>query len=325
MTDFATGFNKDEILKRCLDADVVVFQRPNDSVRVDLMRHLKQKGKFVVFENDDTYLPDKGVPLNMLGSDKARELAIALSNNLTSAMRVADLVIASTETLANEYRQTTDKPVEVLKNTVDPMDEFTRKRVPGKTRIGFIGSVSTNDDYTHIIPAILELDKRDDITFVCLGHYRHNDKYKGYEADDAFWDTVKNVEWHTFVPATRYHKKLSDMALDMALIPRKDNYFNRCKSNVKFLECSLHRIPVIAQGFTTGDSPYQYGNDSEYMQVVTKDEDWLPTVENTIKNYDKYARLANDAHDFVLKEYNIKTYAPYWRQIIEKYYYANRP
>ena len=40
------------------------------------------------------------------------------------------------------------------------------------------------------------------------------------------------------------------------LIPRGENYFNRCKSNIKFLEASMCEIPVIAQSFTTNDSPY---------------------------------------------------------------------
>lgn len=324
MTEYVQqSWDKDTMHKRALEADVVVFQRPNDGYRVELMKALKMKGKFIVFDNDDTYLPDKGVPLNMLGSDKARELAIHLSENLTKALKIADLVIASTHTLAEEYRQTATCPVVVCKNTIDPLDEYPRKRIPGNTRIGFIGSVSSNDDYSHIKDVIRHLDNTNKVTFVVLGHIRGGVDYKAYINDDAFWSTIKNVEWHNFVPATRYHKKLSEMALDIALIPRKDNYFNRCKSNIKFLECSLHKVPVIAQGFSTKDSPYQFGKDKKYMQIVTKDEDWLPVIENTIKNYDQYAKLAEKAHDYVLGNYNIRKYAKEWRQIIEQHY-ANR-
>lgn len=80
---------------------------------------------------------------------------------------------------------------------------------------------------------------------------------------------------------------------------------------------SLLRIPVIAQGFTTNDSPYQDVYDAKHMQVITNDEDWLPAIENTMKNYKQYATLADKAHDYVLKNYNIKKYAPKWREAIE--------
>lgn len=303
------------IKQQCDNSDVLVFQRPNDSTRVDLMRLYKRAGKFIVFENDDTYLPDKGVPLNMLGSNQARNLAIELSRNIEQTLKIADLVIASTEALAAEYRAITHKPVVVRKNTIDPLDEWSRKRREGKTRIGFIGSVTSNFDYTDVKDQIRELAFRKDIELVALGNFKGQ---RGYEDDDAFWGSMP-VEWHSFVPVTRYYKKIADMQLDIALIPRGDNYFNRCKSNIKFLELSLLKIPIIAQGFTTNDSPYQGKNDKKYMQIVTDNSTWLKTVDNTIKNYTKYATLAEQAHDYVLEEYNIRKYAPKWRQIIEQY------
>ena len=317
VTDFASQVvDNDDVANRALLADVVVFQRPNDATRVELMEKLKQAGKFVVFENDDTYLPDKGVPLNMLGSDKAREIAVNLSKNIERALNVADLVIASTDTLANEYRQATKSPVVVRKNCIDPLDEWPRKTIPGEFRVGFIGSVASNTDYYHIKEIISELAHRGDTKIVVLGNKPGT---RGYETDDDFWQNLPNVEWHTFVPATRYHKKLADLALDVALIPRADNYFNRCKSNIKFLECSLQRIPVIAQGFSSGDSPYQGRKDRKYMQIAHNKDQWRIAVENVRNDPEKYATLANKAHDYVLDTYNIETYANDWKNIIKQY------
>jgi len=45
--------------------------------------------------------------------------------------------------------------------------------------------------------------------------------------------------------------------LDMIIIPRSDSMFNRCKSNLKFLENSMLEIPSVCQSFSTGDSPYE--------------------------------------------------------------------
>jgi glycosyltransferase involved in cell wall biosynthesis len=321
VTDFiGKEMDQKDISERALAADAVVFQRPNDVYRVEAMRLLKQKGKFIVFDNDDTYLPGKGVPLNMLGSDKAREIAVRLSENIEKALNIADLVIASTDTLANEYRSMTKSPVVVRKNTIDPLDEWPRKTQRGKFRIGFIGSVASNTDYYHIKGLIEELAYRIDTTIVVLGSKKGS---PGFEQDDDFWHNLPNVEWHNFVPTTRYHKMLADLALDVALIPRADNYFNRCKSNVKFLECSLQRIPVIAQGFSTGDSPYQHRKDKKYMQIANTEDEWRTAVENVRNDREKYATLADKAHDYVLEHYNIETYAKDWKNIIIQY--ATRP
>lgn len=321
VTNFSGGhWDIDEIRRECERADVLVFQRPNDNTRVELMRLFQQKGKFIVFENDDTYLPDKGVPLNMLGSDKAKDIAIQLSKNIERALKTADLIIASTPLLANEYRLFTQKPIIVRHNTVDPLDEWPRKRLHGdKLRVGFVGSVSSNNDWLHVADTIRKMDDSGLYQIVVLGNYRGQ---RGYEKDEEFWYTLKNLEWHTFVPVTRYYKKIADMQLDVAMIPRSDNYFNRCKSNIKFLEMSLLKIPVVAQGFSTNDSPYQGKQDKKYMTVVTKNEDWWETMEDVRNDYNKYATLAESAHDYVVENYNIEKYAKKWRQIIEQY--ANR-
>ena len=84
-----------------------------------------------------------------------------------------------------------------------------------------------------------------------------NEVYKKIYVDEyAFWNKV-NVEWHSFVSSDVYYEYLNDLKLDMVIIPRSDSYFNRCKSNLKFLECSMLEVPVIGQSFPTGDSPYK--------------------------------------------------------------------
>ena len=58
-----------------------------------------------------------------------------------------------------------------------------------------------------------------------------------------------------------YFDTLNDLELDIMMIPRKDNYFNKCKSNIKFLEASMCEIPVITNYFK--DSPYE--KDGDYV------------------------------------------------------------
>lgn len=311
-----SGIDQEELQRKVEMADTVVFQRPNNSHIYEFARNLKAQGKKIIFENDDTYLIGKGIDLARLENTQQRQLAIQFAQYTDQFLRFADGAIASTTVLADEYSKINPN-VTVLKNTIDPLDEWEcKKNETGKFRVGFIGSVTTNDDYIHIKDQIRKLDERGDVTIVILG-LKHKDgsQISFMKPDIAFWSELKNVEWHPYVNVTEYMLTLSELALDLAIIPRKDNYFNRCKSNLKALEMSLLNIPVLAQSFK--DGPYN-GDISPYLTLVSDNGEWYNTIVKIKDEYAPYKALAEEAHDFVLKEYNIETYAKTWVDEIHK-------
>lgn len=309
-------FNEKEIVENAKKADIIVVQRPNEEKRYKLIKALKALGKKVVFDNDDTYLPDKGIPMHLLQNDKQREIARQMSDYLNNSLKICDGVIASTETLANEYRAINTNTI-VLKNTVDPSDALTCKvNNTGKFRIGLIGSVTTNDDYIHIKDTIKKLDATGNYTFVVFGvRYKDGRILSACDEDNAFWSSLKNVEWQHFVPVNEYYFTIARLALDLAIIPRKEHYFNQCKSNLKFLEMSLLKIPVLAQGFSDGTSPYQ-GIDEEYMTVIIDNDEWYGKIEEIRSDYGRFKTLALEAHKYVLKNYNVREFASEWKKQI---------
>lgn len=314
----ATDIPHTKIVEKAKSADIIVLQRPNSKETLELVKILKSMGKKVVFENDDTYLVGKGILLERLENDRQRKLAVEMSKLTNEILALCDGAIASTEILADEYRAINPNVI-VLKNCIDPLDKFPSKpNTTGKFRVGFIGSVTTNDDYVHIKNQIKQLDKRDDITLVVMGvKYKDGTHLSFMEEDFQFWNSIKNIEWHPYVNVTEYMQTVAKLALDVAIIPRNDSYFNRCKSNLKFLEMSLLKIPVIAQGFKDGTSPYQ-GPDSSYMTIITHNAKWYDTIIDVKERYSFYKELACKAHDYVLENYNIKTYAGVWVESIYK-------
>lgn len=305
--------NPDRLTELSKKADVVVFQRPTDSQTIELATLLKMQGKKIIFENDDTYT---SLPLEKLGNEKAVALAHQMADNLKTFLKIADGAIASTDFLAREYGEFNEN-ITVLKNCIDPKDEYKcKENKTGKFRVGFIGSVTSNDDYEHIKEDIRRLDERGDVTIVIMG-VKHKDGsiFSTSQPDYQFWNSLKNIEWHPYCHITEYMLNVSDLALDLAIIPRKDHYFNKCKSNIKFLEMSLLRIPVLAQGFKDGRSPYQ-GKDEGYMTVIL--DNWYDEVIKIKDNHAKYKELADKAHDYVLENYNISTYGQEWTNQIEK-------
>jgi len=303
--------DKDVLMRKAKDSDVIVLQRPQNKERLALVKLFKSMGKKVIFENDDTYLVGKGIILERLENDSQREIAIELSNITNEILSLCDGAIASTETLANEYREINPN-VAVLKNCIDPLDEFTcKENKTGKFRIGLVGSVTTNDDYLHIKDQIRKLDEREDVTFVVFGiKYTDGTNISFMDEDRRFWESLKNVEWQPYVHITEYMMTVADLALDLAIIPRQKSYFNDCKSNLKFLEMSLLKIPVLAEDIL----PYQK---DVYLTLVPNSDDWYNHIIDVKDNYTKYKELANKAHDYVLEEYNINNYAPQWVKTIE--------
>lgn len=300
--------------EKALQADCIVFQRPSSKNSLDLAKLLKQKGKYIIFDNDDTY---QGIPLERLGNEKRVQIAKELSDNLVEFLRFADGATASTDVLREEYSRY-NKNVVTLKNCIDPLDEFPcKKNTTGKFRIGLIGSVTSNDDYVHIKDQIRQLDERGDITLVVLGvKFPDGQIMPSMQEDYDFWSSLKNVEWHPVVHVTEYMQTVASLALDLAMIPRKEHYFNECKSNLKFLEMSLLHIPVVAQGFSNRKSPYQ-GKDEPYMTVVTDNSTWYNTIVNIKEKYSDYKLLAEKAYEYVIRDYNITSYALVWQKEIE--------
>jgi glycosyltransferase involved in cell wall biosynthesis len=298
-----------EMLDKALKVDIICFQRPTGKNALELAKLLKLKGKKIIFDNDDSY---SGIPLNRLGSEKQVKIAQELNKNLNEFVTIADGVTVSTEILAKEYTQLNPNVV-VLKNCIDPLDEYPCKpNTTGKFRVGFIGSVTSNDDYFHIKDQIKKLDERGDITLVIMGvKYADGSIMPSMQEDFDFWNSLNNVEWHSVVPITEYYSTVARLALDLAIIPRKDHYFNKCKSNLKFLDMSLHCIPVLAQGFSDGLSPYQ-GVDEKYMTIVNDNDKWLEYITHIKNNHKLYKDMASKAREYVLENYNIKTYAQTW-------------
>ena len=305
------------------NAQVVVFHRPETNQKVELALLLKKEGKKIVFDNDDTYKDHTAVKLNDYFDKERTERGLAMVNKAADAFAIeADLVTCTTEWLADEYRKL-NKNVVVLPNCVDPdyYDEPLRNETD-IVRIGVTGSITSSTDLDVVAPIIkhYENDPRVKIVWFGLPPNRKENPIveKIYRDEYAFLDSV-NVEWHPTVNADVYYDKLNSLKLDFMVIPRADNYFNRAKSNLKFLEASMFEIPCIAQGFEDGKSPYQANpEDQKHLVLVTDNTQWIPEIEKLIENKELRRQMGKDAHDYVLANYNIEDKAHLWEEAYQK-------
>jgi len=206
-----------------------------------------------------------------------------------------------------------------LPNCVDPFyfDEPLRNETD-IIRIGVMGSVITSKDLDVLAPIIKHYENDKRVRIVCFGlppNRKTNPIVESvYKDEYKFMDSV-NVEWHAAVNADVYYEKINSLKLDIMIIPREDNYFNRAKSNLKFLETSMFEIPIIAQGFTDGMSPYQVNpEDSKHMKIVVDNNDWIPTIEAMIADKEGRIEQGKKAHEYVVENYDIAKKGYLWEE-----------
>lgn len=302
------------------NSDVVVFHRPDDPKKLELARYLKKNhGKKIVFDNDDTFKDDGGVKLNEYMDRERMERGLATINNTidTFIREVADVVTCSTDFLNKEYSQLHPNVI-TLPNCVDP--EVIDEPLGNDTdvlRVGVVGSLMLTSDFDLVLPIIkhFENDKRIRFVLFSLPPKEYSTITQELYSDEYKILNTLDVEWQPFVPFHEYMDTLNELRLDVMIAPRAENYFNRCKSNLKFLEASMLEIPFIGQSFITKDSPYEMNvKDVEHMVLANTTEGFIASLEHFIKNRDLARKLGRKARAYVTENYDIKKHAHKWEQ-----------
>ncbi len=305
------------------DADIVVFHRPDRKEKLEMARMLKKAGKKIVFDNDDTLKDHGGFKFNdFMNEEMLKRNKGIMSENIDAFIKEADLVTCTTEFLKKEYEQINPNTI-VLPNCVDLFyypDELLKNET-GIVRIGITGSVAMTADMEILKPIVehYQNDPRVRLVLLSVPTPSNNEIFKQLYVDEYDWLSQINIEWHPLCPADEYYEKLNELKLDMVIIPRYDSLFNRCKSNLKFLENSMLEIPTIAQSFPTKDSPYEQNpEDQKHLLLATDLNSWIEQIEKLVTNKEYRIELGKDAHRYVLENYNINDKAYLWKEAYEK-------
>lgn len=154
------------------------------------------------------------------------------------------------------------------------------------------------DDMTHVVDYIIKTIDKYQWVFLggippCLKKYTDNGK----------------IELHPWTHLLDYPYKLKELKINAMVAPLQNNTFNRCKSDIKYLEGSSVGIPVICQNictynniaknlFTTGQEMVDeidklFSDKKTYMKTVESNYNtvrsrWLETESNRNKFLEIY-------------------------------------
>lgn len=212
-------------------ADVVLVQRgfPRKST-VQVLAAIVASGKPIIFEIDDA--------LNILPAHHNKPIYKSdVGPAIERFCRQASLVTVSTPMLASFYSRFA-KRVTVVPNYLDPDLWNDSLPVPAEhdlVRIGFVGSANHGKDFATLVPLLREmLERFPNVEVVSYGGVTCE-----FAGDPRFSVIPPDYLYE------QHPRRLAAVGIDIAVAPLVGSRFNRCKSNIKFLEFGFLGIPGV--------------------------------------------------------------------------------
>ena len=238
----------------------------------------------IVMDIDDNIwqIPPGNIMRNAEGWDKY----VAVN---TALLECCDWVTVSTEPL-KEILLPLNENIVVLPNLIDPKEwKFKRERHKN-VRIAWVWSPTHIPDVQVVAEAMEEINKKYDVEIVIFGKEKN-----------LFNFSSTNIKGVSFV---EYPKIFTEKGIDISICPLLDNDFNKCKSNIKFLESTMAGAAVVASAV------YPYANSIIHGETgfLAKDtKEWIKYLSILIEDEVKRKELCENAKKEVIKNYNVET------------------
>ena len=278
----------------------VIFRCPYTEELGEFIRLAKELNKTVIYDIDDLVIDTKYTDtikyLDTMSPEERKGYDEGV-RNMQRVLKMCDAAITTTERMAEELKHYVPK-VFINRNTASEemlqlSEEAYEKRVAEKTaesretvKMGyFSGSITHNDDFILIQPAVAKI----------------MEKYPQTELHIAgILDIPKELE--AFKERVIAHpfadwKKLPEMiaSMDINLAPLEESIFNEAKSENKWVEAALVRVPTIASNL--GAFKRMIEHNKTGILVNTCDE-WYKGLESLVVNAQKREYIAKNAYEY---------------------------
>lgn len=289
------------------ECDLFIIQRffPHE-VSMPFIEQLMGMGSPVIFELDDLITD---IPADNSTHDWAQQCL----PHIEEVLKKCAAITASTEELGIKL-SCYNEHVYVLPNLIDLT--LWRKQAPrscGPVVIGYAGTMTHASDIALLEPVLERLSAKygNNVAFTFMG---------------CATERLSKLAGFQFIPFElsfeAYAKKLQDTPFDIMLAPLEDNVFNRCKSNIKWLEyssCGIAGVYADLPPYNTsvkqGETGLLVGNDAEQ---------WFQAICLLIDQPALRRKIAEQSRNEVLTNYTLDKNAGLWleayQEIMEKFH-----
>jgi len=212
-------------------------------------------------------------------------------------MKEADAIITTTELLAAVYSQL-NKNIYIMPNRLI-MRNWDFSHIPkindGKIRLSWMGGSSHMMDWAQAHGAIKRIiEKRDNIIM------------QFHTSPEAYIDFIRDLgkektELWNWIDYSGHSFKLNCTKPDIGIIPLNDDEFSICKSDLKFIEYAMLKVPCVCQNIPPYSKSVTHGVNGF---LANNDEEFEKCIELLIGDEDLRRRIGEAAYAWAKRERN---------------------
>ena len=286
-----------------LVAMVIFYRVPAFDIVLDLMREVKRLNIPSFYDVDDLIFDKEELKKNSNNlklDDKVQKEIYKGADLYQLALSQCDYAIASTAVLGEYMAKYVKGKVFVLPNCLDEellsfIDVSKKQHVHKKSiQIVYGSGTSTHDsDFLEASGALLRILKRyPQVELVIHGILNLPANFDDFSAQ------IKKIP---VMRASEYYAALNQYDINIA--PLEKTVFNDAKSNIKFLEASIFRLPTVASG------AYEFSKVIENGQngfLCDSEDAWFDAIESLVLDEKLRKSIGSKAFDTVMEDYRIQ-------------------
>lgn len=203
-------------------------------------------------------------------------------------------VQTSTDSLADFFKQFNPN-VRVFKNQLTelPIERNFAEEIKSNQPVTiFFGALNRDKDFYELLPAINKIatEYGDKIQFKVIAK---TELFNSIQTPNKIFIGKREVYNGQYVPYDVYVKELH--TTHIALLPLRNNIFNRSKSDLKFIECAGNGSVVLASPTVYSESV----KDGETGFIYHDVKDFYQKLKMLIENKTKRIQVAKNAYEYV--------------------------
>lgn len=121
-------------------------------------------------------------------------------------------------------------------------------------------------------------------------------------------DRIEAIPW---IKLEDWAKDYKALGLDIGIAPLADNLFNRGKSNLRWMEFALQRVPSVVSAV----EPYLCVRDGIDALIAREKGDWYTQIERLVVDPELRARIGEEGYRRISTEFNIDLNIKKWLNV----------
>ena len=286
-------------------SSIIIYRAGYSTQFKELCRLARKHNKPIYYDIDDLVIDTKYTDL----LSYTQSLSEFEKENYDSGVQAygkmlaqCDGVITTTKSLRDELENYSSEVLlnrNLASNELVQLSQKTQKDYSEKSsviKIGyFSGSITHNENFEMIKPAILKvLEKYPNVELHLVGYINLPQDLNKY---------ANQIKMNDYVDWKELPRLISQM--DINLAPLVDTIFNRSKSEIKWIEAALVKVPTVASNLGAFEEMVK----DNQTGILAQPEEWFEKLDFLIQKPEQRKNIAENAYQYVLENCTVQNHA----------------